>query len=100
MAWRIWIVTTLLALIVLSGCGTDTGGDMDKKVSIGTHRLHIRCVGKGGPTVVIDTGVGDTMERWQAFQTQAAEITRVCTYDRAGYGSSEPGPLPRPADDE
>jgi carboxyl-terminal processing protease len=95
MAWRIWIVTTLLALIVLSGCGTDTGGDMDKKVSIGTHRLHIRCMGKGSPTVVIDTGVGDTMERWQDFQFQAAEITRVCTYDRAGYGSSEPGPLPR-----
>ena len=95
MAWRIWIVTTFLALIVLSGCGTDTGGDMDKKVSIGTHSLHIRCMGKGSPTVVIDTGVGDTMERWQDFQFQAAEITRVCTYDRAGYGSSEPGPLPR-----
>ena len=38
------------------------------------------------------------MTRWNAgrtFQTQVAEITRVCTYDRAGYGSSEPGPLPR-----
>jgi len=52
-------------------------------------------MGKGSPTVVIDTGVGDTMERWQDFQSQAAEIRRVCTYDRAGYGSSEPGPLPR-----
>ncbi len=94
MVWRIWIVIALL-VFALSACSADTGDDMDKLVSIGTHRLHIRCTGKGSPTVVIDTGVGDTMERWQAFQTQASEITRVCTYDRAGYGSSEPGPLPR-----
>ncbi len=95
MVRRIWNIIAILALIVLSGCGTDTGGDMDKKVSIGTHSLHIRCMGKGSPTVVIDSGVGDTMERWLDFQSQAAKITRICTYDRAGYGSSEPGPLPR-----
>lgn len=95
MIWRIWVVSTLLTLLGLSACASDMGGEMDKKVSIGTHSLHIRCIGKGSPTVVIDTGIGDTMERWQDFQSRAAEITRVCTYDRAGYGSSEPGPLPR-----
>lgn len=68
---------------------------MDQLVDIGTHSLHIRCTGKGHPVVVIDTGVGDTSERWQDFQTRVAQITRVCTYDRAGYGTSEPGPLPR-----
>jgi hypothetical protein len=45
--------------------------------------------------VVIDTGVGDIAEHWRAFQTRVAEFTHVCTYDRAGYGSSDPGPLPR-----
>jgi pimeloyl-ACP methyl ester carboxylesterase len=92
---RIWIVTVLLACFGLAACSTDSGGGMDKKVSIGTHSLHIRCIGRGSPTVVIDTGVGDTLERWQAFQSRAAEVTHVCTYDRAGYGSSDPGPLPR-----
>ena len=92
---RKWIVTALLAFITLSACSPGAGGEMDKNVSVGTHSLHIRCLGRGSPTVVIDTGVGDTMERWQAFQSQVAQITHVCTYDRAGYGSSESGPLPR-----
>ncbi len=35
------------------------------------------------------------MERWGDFQSQVAEFTHVCTYDRTSYGSSEPGPLPR-----
>lgn len=68
---------------------------MDRMVNIGTHSLHIRCAGKGSPVVVIDTGVGDTSDRWRAMQDRIADFTRACTYDRAGYGLSEPGPLPR-----
>jgi pimeloyl-ACP methyl ester carboxylesterase len=68
---------------------------MDTKINIGTHSLHIRCMGEGSPTVVIDSGIGDTMERWQTFQVQAAQTTHVCNYDRAGYGTSDPGSLPR-----
>ena len=68
---------------------------MDQLIRVGTHSLHIRCLGQGSPTVVIDTGVGDTLERWGDFQPQVAQFTHVCTYDRAGYGSSESGPLPR-----
>jgi len=92
---RILIVTALLALLGLSACSPGSTREIDEMVNIGTHSLHIRCTGRGRPTVVIDTGVGDTSERWQPFQTQVAQVTRVCTYDRAGYGSSEPGPLPR-----
>jgi len=92
---RILIVTALLALLGLSACSPGSTGEIDKMVNIGTHSLHIRCTGQGSPVVVIDTGVGDTSERWQPFQAQVAQVTRVCAYDRAGYGSSEPGPLPR-----
>jgi len=95
MVLRILIVTALLALLGLSACSPGSTGEMDRLADIGTHSLHIRCTGTGSPVVVIDTGVGDTSERWQSFQAQVAQITRVCTYDRAGYGSSEPGPLPR-----
>jgi carboxyl-terminal processing protease len=95
LAWKFCILPAFLVLFGLSACCSDTGDDMDKLVSIGTHSLHIRCIGKGSPTVVIDTGVGDTLERWQGFQTRVAEFRCVCTYDRAGYGLSEPGPLPR-----
>ena len=95
MFWRILMVTALLALLGLSACRSAVGSELDENVSIGTHSLHIRCMGQGSPTVVIDTGVGDTLERWGTFQAQVAQITHVCTYDRAGYGSSEAGPFPR-----
>jgi pimeloyl-ACP methyl ester carboxylesterase len=68
---------------------------MDERIDIGTHSLHIRCIGEGSPAVVVDTGLGDTSEGWHAMQAQIAQHTRACVYDRAGYGSSEPGPLPR-----
>ena len=68
-------------------------------VDVGGHRLHINCVGTGSPTVVIDAGWGDWSATWSSsVQPGVAQSTRVCTYDRAGYGFSEPGPLPRTAD--
>jgi pimeloyl-ACP methyl ester carboxylesterase len=66
-------------------------------VDIGTHSLHIYCIGEGSPTVVIDVGVGESYTTWQSVQEQISHETRVCAYDRAGYGQSEPGPLPRDA---
>jgi pimeloyl-ACP methyl ester carboxylesterase len=95
MVRRILIVTALLALLGLLACSRGNNSAMDDMVSIGTHSLHIRCTGKGSPTVVIDTGIGDTSQRWQSIQAQVVQVTRVCTYDRAGYGKSEPGPQPR-----
>src|SRR5688572_2906899 len=65
-------------------------------VDVGGYRLHINCVGTGSPTVVIDAGWGDWSAVWSSWvQPAAAQTTRVCTYDRAGYGYSEAGPLPR-----
>ena len=67
-------------------------------VDVGGYRLHINCVGTGSPTVVIDAGWGDWSGGWSRVQPEAAKTTRVCTYDRAGMGYSEPGPLPRTAE--
>jgi len=64
-------------------------------VDVGGHRLHIHCTGAGSPTVVIDAGLGDWTTSWGTIQTEVAKATRVCTYDRAGLGWSDPGPLPR-----
>jgi pimeloyl-ACP methyl ester carboxylesterase len=69
-----------------------------RMVDVGGHRLHIDCVGTGSPTVVIDAGWMDWSTTWSSWvQPGVAESTRVCTYDRAGYGYSEPGPMPRTA---
>ncbi len=66
-------------------------------VDVGGHRLHINCVGTGSPTVVIEAGLGDWSTGWDVVQQGAAKATRVCTYDRAGWGWSDAGPLPRDA---
>ncbi len=64
-------------------------------VGIGTHRLHIHCRGNGSHTVVVDTGLGAISLEWNHIQIAIAKRTRICLYDRAGYGYSDPGPLPR-----
>jgi pimeloyl-ACP methyl ester carboxylesterase len=68
-------------------------------VDVGGYRLHINCVGTGSPTVVIDAGWGDWSGGWSRVQPEAAKNTQVCTYDRAGMGYSEAGPLPRTAEE-
>ena len=67
-------------------------------VDVGGYRLHINCTGAGSPTVVIDAGWGDWSLGWSRVQPGVARTTRVCSYDRAGMGYSEAGPLPRDAE--
>lgn len=66
-------------------------------VDVGGYRLHINCTGTGSPTVVVDAGQGDWSTSWRPVQQEVAKTTRICTYDRAGLGWSEAGPLPRDA---
>lgn len=67
----------------------------DRQVSIGSHSLHVFCLGRGSPAVVIDTGFGETCAAWEPLQRQIARWTQAFAYDRAGYAESSPGPLPR-----
>ena len=62
-----------------------------------THRLYYDCQGKRGPVVLIDYGIGGSTLAWRDIQRELAADTTVCTYDRAGYGWSDPGPAPRTA---
>lgn len=87
--------------VFLLGTATAHAVDLDlmtppgRYVSVDTHRLHYFCVGEGQPTVVIDGGIGSAAVEWRAIQTALSGRTRVCSYDRAGYGWSDPGPAPR-----
>ncbi len=62
------------------------------------YRMHIDCSGSGSPTIVLDAGLGDDAVIWAAVQPALARTTRVCAYDRAGYGLSQARPTPRDAD--
>lgn len=66
-------------------------------VNIGGHRLHLWCTGDGAPAVILDTGLGGSTPGWGFVQPEVARFTRVCSYDRAGMGYSDPGPSPRTA---
>lgn len=66
-------------------------------VELGSHRLHIHCTGEGSPAVVFESGLGGTSLDWSRVQPAVSAFTRACSYDRAGYGWSEPGPSPRHA---
>jgi pimeloyl-ACP methyl ester carboxylesterase len=58
--------------------------------------LAINCTGQGSPTVILDSGLGvPGIAGWAQSQPDIAKFTRVCSYDRAGYGWSTPGPFPR-----
>lgn len=66
-------------------------------ISVGGHRMHIRCVGPldAKPTVIFEAGGGGSSKDWRAVQDLTASHIRSCAYDRAGLGWSEPGPAPR-----
>lgn len=66
-----------------------------ERIDLGGYKLHLKCQGEGSPAVVLDAGLGDWSTHWTAVQNLLRADTRVCSYDRAGYGWSDPGPRPR-----
>jgi len=87
--------------------GLATAGDMrsfprpGELVDIGTDgrslQLHLNCAGTGSPTVILEGGQGAIASDWAWIQPAVAETTRVCAYDRAGMGWSDPGSSVRDA---
>jgi pimeloyl-ACP methyl ester carboxylesterase len=64
-------------------------------VDIGGYRLNINCTGTGSPTVILESGLGEQAQSWVAVQRGVEGFTRVCSYDRAGYGRSDRSPQTR-----
>jgi pimeloyl-ACP methyl ester carboxylesterase len=69
-------------------------------VDVGGYKLHIVCSGPenaGAPTVILDHVGAANVAQWGLVQPAIDQTTRVCAYDRAGFGWSERGPTPRDA---
>ena len=71
-------------------------------VQAGPIKLNIICQGNAAdkPTVILESAGGVAARGWAKVQPEVAKFARVCSYDRAGYGWSEPGPLPRTMEQE
>src|SRR3712207_6971469 len=101
----LWLVIVVLVLAVVGAIyqaiatqrAEQAHPPPGEMVDVGGHRLHIACRGEGGPTVVLDAALGNMSTHWTWVQQELAQTGRVCAYDRAGLGWSEPGPEPRDA---
>ncbi|MDZ4371001.1 MAG: alpha/beta fold hydrolase, partial [Phenylobacterium sp.] len=91
-----------MALGSIAGCGSGpftAAAAEDRSGLIATlpdgRSLNLRCSGRGSPVVILESGFGAGSTAWTKVQPLIARTTRVCAYDRAGYGFSDPGPEPR-----
>lgn len=58
-------------------------------------RLHAVATGAGPPSVLLEAGIAASSLSWAHVQPKVAAFARVCAYDRAGLGWSDPDPRPR-----
>ena len=77
---------------------SDAEGDrQDVLIDIGGRSIYLSCRGSGGPTVLLETGLGDPGAVWFGVESAVAGFTRVCSYDRPNTlaSASDPAPTPR-----
>ncbi|RJT96931.1 alpha/beta hydrolase [Arthrobacter frigidicola] len=95
-----------IALLVLAslGAGSETVSEavdaqgppvQGELLDVGGHRLYLDCAGSGSPTVVLEPGAGLRSSDLQWITPLVAADTRVCVYDRAGRGWSDPATTPQ-----
>jgi pimeloyl-ACP methyl ester carboxylesterase len=101
-----WFIGLMLLFAMLGAVYQALGTSRDVKVNpppgrlvdLGTHRLHLLESGTGSPTILLEAGLMSTVLSWSDLQRELAHSFRVVTYDRAGLGWSDLGPMPRTAE--
>jgi pimeloyl-ACP methyl ester carboxylesterase len=96
--WLLYPVFAMLALAAMGGGYETVREAADARaypmpgqlIDVGGHRLHLNCTGSGSPTVVLEPGAGGMSSDLGRITQAVARDTRVCVYDRAGRGWSEP----------
>jgi len=98
-----WFIAGLFGLAIIGATYQALATQSDKRnfpapgqlVDVGGYRLHIHCIGQGSPIVILEAAADMMSADWGWIQPEIAKKTRVCVYDRAGMGWSDPGPQPR-----
>lgn len=95
--WLVLLITLAICGALVAGRGAETGlrarnagtiveGEL---VDVGGRALHVRCIGKGAPLVLLETGGAVPAVLNYPLQDRIARYTRTCAYDRAGLGLSD-----------
>jgi pimeloyl-ACP methyl ester carboxylesterase len=100
---QLYAVFTILALGAVGGgwqtvsAATESNPYLasGRLIDVDGHQMHLECTGSGSPTVVLQPGAGGTSASMGWVAPAVANQTRVCVYDRAGRGGSEPGVGPQ-----
>jgi pimeloyl-ACP methyl ester carboxylesterase len=90
----------ILSLIFVSACG-GSGGDspndvsepaIDERFAVDAdgRQLALLCYGEGSPTVVLEPGDDGSGDEFSYVMRPLGEQTTTCTYDRPGFGRSDP----------
>src|ERR1700751_4982221 len=66
-----------------------------QRVDIGGRNINLHCAGSGSPTVILMAGIFSWSVVWYKTEPVIARKTRVCAFDRAAYGFSDPAPRPQ-----
>jgi pimeloyl-ACP methyl ester carboxylesterase len=91
---KCWCLITLaVSALSLMGQNPAEPQPLGSLIDIGGRRIHLNCTGKGSPTVVVENGDDAFSIDWALVQPGVSSFTRICTYDRAGYAWSDPGPI-------
>jgi pimeloyl-ACP methyl ester carboxylesterase len=100
---------TLIVSVLVAGVGAaynslsirhyrHLAGVPGKRYDVGGYSMNLYCTGRGAPTIILSSGLGDDITVWAKVQPVLSQHTRVCSYDRAGFGWSEPQPGSHDAD--
>ncbi|MEJ7772815.1 MAG: alpha/beta hydrolase [Geodermatophilaceae bacterium] len=101
------LATAWVILVAVAACGASagspdpsassngTGDPADVLVSVDGRSIAGTCAGEsapGAPTVVLSSGLGNSTTQLASIRSALEPETRVCSYDRAGLGPSDPSP--------
>ncbi len=94
-----------LLSVVIAACGggapastapspsTSASTELVADVDVGGRTMHLVCVGPtdtGEPTILLEAGGGGDYLTWAEILPVMQSTHRLCAYDRAGLGQSEP----------
>lgn len=94
----LFILVAALSPVAAAQPAPDLYAKPQQRVTLPDGRaINLVCEGKGSPVVIMTAGAGDWSEHWQFVQGPVAQRTRVCAWDRAGFGFSNASNVPQSA---